>query len=440
MDLIKRRWLPFTLLLVVLLSVPTLVYFALGYKQALRDRVAKEVQSDISAITSPGGPLKIAYQVPPAGSREAIEYKFPPNELAITKFKTWRDQQQSELTKVVNAALEFNRGNRGVLLSGIFPEPAPADLAIKPLEFRRIYVERAHEELLRRLRAGAPLDPAALAQELKDRQADAVRVETGRENVEFSQLPTDIQAKITRAMLEYRVRRYGERAASLSFFCTPEAFRLPSSTGEAPTIADCFTWQWDYWVREDILSAIAAANAPRADLGVPGAIIKRVESLAIEPLTLAVVDPNNPGLAPYPPGSDRLVPIEPSASLTGRVSGPLSTNTFCDVRKVTLEVVAEARRLPAFIDALSATNFMTVLDCDLTQAKVADDLKEGYYYGPEPVVRARLLIETLWLREWMLPMVPKQLRMELLMPEIPAPEPAMNPDGTPATPASGGQG
>ena len=54
----------------------------------------------------------------------------------------------------------------------------------------------------------------------------------------------------------------------------------------------------------------------------------------------------------------------------------------------------------AFIDALTATNFIAVLDLDLDKADTFADLREGFYYGDEHVVRATLKLEFVLLRAW----------------------------------------
>jgi hypothetical protein len=129
---------------------------------------------------------------------------------------------------------------------------------------------------------------------------------------------------------------------------------------------------------------------------------------------------------------DAVVPTNPTLSVTGRPAGPGSNNSFYDIRRATVELVAQTSKLTNFVDALSATNFITVLDCDLYAVDVDEELKSGYFYGSDPVVRAKLQIESIWLREWMVPLTPPLLRQELMMPDPPAPagsDPAAQPGG-----------
>jgi hypothetical protein len=101
--------------------------------------------------------------------------------------------------------------------------------------------------------------------------------------------------------------------------------------------------------------------------------------------------------------------------LPGRISGPGSNNKWYDVRYITIEMVADAARLPAFIDALASINFMTVVDTDLVKVDSAAELREGYFYGDAPVVNATLVIESIWFREWRERWMPVEVKQALGM-------------------------
>jgi hypothetical protein len=48
---------------------------------------------------------------------------------------------------------------------------------------------------------------------------------------------------------------------------------------------------------------------------------------------------------------------------------------------------------------------------------VKGDLERGYYYGPEHVVRATITIESVWLRNWVGPLMPASVKRSLGVPE-----------------------
>ena len=105
-----------------------------------------------------------------------------------------------------------------------------------------------------------------------------------------------------------------------------------------------------------------------------------------------------------------MVSLNPAVSLTGRVSGIETDNQLYDVRHIEAEMIIATRHIPLFLNALATTNFMTVLDIDLERVEPLADLAEGYYYGEDHVVKARFLIESLWLREWVAPLMPPEVR------------------------------
>ena len=95
---------------------------------------------------------------------------------------------------------------------------------------------------------------------------------------------------------------------------------------------------------------------------------------------------------------------------TGRVS-----NSVFDVRHTQLTIDIEAGKLPAFIEALNQTNFMTVVKASVTDLDEYALLREGYVYGHNDVVRANLIVESLWFRNWTEPLMPEIVKKKLLI-------------------------
>jgi hypothetical protein len=108
-----------------------------------------------------------------------------------------------------------------------------------------------------------------------------------------------------------------------------------------------------------------------------------------------------------------------------------------DLRQVNVKAVVSAKNIPKWLDAIAKTNFMTVLDMDVDAIDAFDHLKQGYYYGNDPVVTVTLRIETAWLREWTKKYMPADVRAELgIAPDAPPVDP--NAPGDPGTPAAPG--
>lgn len=95
---------------------------------------------------------------------------------------------------------------------------------------------------------------------------------------------------------------------------------------------------------------------------------------------------------------------------TGRIS-----NSVFDVRHSKLVIDIEADKLPAFFESLRQTNFMTVIKAEITDVDEYDLLKQGYVYGQRDVVRASLIIESLWFRNWTEQLMPKLVKEKLLI-------------------------
>jgi hypothetical protein len=56
-----------------------------------------------------------------------------------------------------------------------------------------------------------------------------------------------------------------------------------------------------------------------------------------------------------------------------------------------------------------------VTDLDLGEVDAWAALDEGYFYGDEHVVRVTLEVESIWLKSWLVPMMPEELRKALGM-------------------------
>jgi hypothetical protein len=81
-----------------------------------------------------------------------------------------------------------------------------------------------------------------------------------------------------------------------------------------------------------------------------------------------------------------------------------------DVRHATMSLIVASSKLPALVDAISSTNFMTVIGLDFSEADAWTDLERGFYYGPDHVVKATVDVETIWLRSWTEPLMPQAVK------------------------------
>ena len=62
----------------------------------------------------------------------------------------------------------------------------------------------------------------------------------------------------------------------------------------------------------------------------------------------------------------------------------------------------------------------------------AQDLREGFWYGGDALVEARLTVETVWLRSWQKPLMPRKVRDALgIAPDAPPADQPLDPNAPP---------
>lgn len=148
----------------------------------------------------------------------------------------------------------------------------------------------------------------------------------------------------------------------------------------------------------------------------PGGALATADEDNAASLSFNTTGGSNPGQGVYPDPPEGYQPTEPTTRApehfgitpTGRVS-----NSIYDVRHTVLTIDIAWARLPDFVDALRDTNFMTVINADVQDLDEYELLQEGYVYGSGDIVRARLLIESLWFREWTQPYMPLVVKQAL---------------------------
>lgn len=177
--------------------------------------------------------------------------------------------------------------------------------------------------------------------------------------------------------------------------------------------------QADLWILRDIVDAIRAANhigeEGRSVLNGP---VKRLLRLQINRDGYVGMHTMGWAVGTGSTASSGSMPIANSsvyfpaesmpqvenffASPTGRVS-----NSLYDVKHARLDVLVDVQRLPELFEALDGINAMTVLDVDIDDVDEYKELRDGhYYYGKCDVVRASILVETIWMRSWTVAKMP----------------------------------
>lgn len=357
-----------------------------------------------------------------------------PNERVTEWFRNRRAQQLEQGKKVVELAQQRNMADHRPLLEGLLPEPPPGELQAKTLQFVRMLVPggrgaepSAFEALLRSHGGiGPPASEqiAAVLRDVQQREKDRLRA-GARTGEEISEAEEKV---IEKKLVDQRIGEYRRRADQGSFYATIDHI-FPRTAGSGtvrfgpvipreipatpPTLEQCFAWQFDYWVVADVLKAISKANS---DAGgsrtlIPDSIVKRIITLEIH----NILPTHAPDLqiTTIADAQSGLIPPDHMLSVTGR--GML--NHLYDVRRVNLTLIVAIDRLPVLLDALANTNFISITDLDLAEVDVWNDLSQGYYYGPDPVMRIELELEMIYLRTWTSQFMPRRVKELLAVPQ-----------------------
>jgi hypothetical protein len=437
MDWVKAN-LAIVILSVVILLVLPAAFFGSHY---WNNRIKTKREADANKAMSDLKSLAISYTLPLPipGTTPVTSSLEVPNAAATTFYRENRKQVEDQVAQVADVAKAINQADHKLLVDGLFVMPPAAPEAatggtgapaatgapgasggtgtpgatsvdpLKTLELEEILVGKAdkpsvYQQLLDGIHAGGPADPIKMAEVVRDldlQAHEAVKAQSNR-----TQLTPEEQKDLTTKLVAARIGECERQGSKVSIYATIDVLQgIPRTMpAETPDPLTCYEWQYDYWLFSDLLKAIDSANAPGGQhKGVSQSVVKRIESITLDPAT-----------APAPP------------SVTGRK--PTGDTKLFDVRGATLNVVASSSRLPELIDAISRTNFMTVVGVDLAQVNPWSDLDLGYYYGSENVVRATIRVESVWLRSWTEPLMPQAFRDAL--------NPAANPDAAAAAAAA----
>jgi len=397
-------------LVVIIVIAPPAGCIGSGFwNKSIRESQQTAAKADYDKLNR----ARVTYTLPAVlPGEEPISDRRYPNPEVTEAYAQWKAERKQQVAAVKQRAVERNRAGHELLLPRLFPAPPPREDQFLRLEFIDTVTGTADrppvlQSVLDDLNAGEPVEGQAIAQllnEYRDAEIEKYQAEFGTD-----ELSDERASALEEELVKRRIGALQARADELSLYASLEAFpeHLRRGPPDPPALLDCFEWQWDLWVIEDVGKAIAKANAsPDGGLvSIPAAPIKRLKDLRIQWLPTR----KSSQVPEAPSGGDGLIATDPSVSITGRLTH--QGNNLYDVRPIEVTLVVESARVPEVIDAFNTTNLMTVLDVDLREVDVWEDIEEGFYYGPAHVVEATLTVETVWLREWTAPLMPEDLRV-----------------------------
>jgi hypothetical protein len=244
------------------------------------------------------------------------------------------------------------------------------------------------------------------------------------------------------------------RATESKIYMMPGALQINpaiQNVGMPPREEDIWSAQLSLWIQTDVARAIAATNA-NSRKGILDAPVKQLVQLVVAQgastaSSSAGANAPVPGRPPVNPfggpgfGGPGFGGMEDAtgggtAASGAKVSDPAELLTFdfvtgptgrvssglYDVYDFQLTVDVDAAQLPALITELTRNQYVTVRWLNFTPVDL-DQLKAaGFLYGSEPVVRAVLYCETLFMRKWTEPLMPDRVKAALGIAAPAAPE------------------
>lgn len=418
-------------IVLIVLLLPAGWYFSNGWNQSIKEKATSAFNTEKRNLDSKS---RVTYALPAVLEGEAaITDTRAPNPEVTAFFVEQKKIREQQVKEVVERGVALNKRDHGALVDGLLPK------AEDERSLRRLGLEMAEQiagtrdepqlsvysRLLRRLNAGRPTDPESLAATLREhKEREQERYEASNPD---GRMTAAQEEQLERGLIAKRLGEYKGRAEALTFYASPNAIytdpnepfsQVPAVPPPPSMITEpmVFNWNWDYWVISDVLEAVSSANTNAASgaMSVPSAPVKRVERVRVSRMPEPAAPDANPSgrFGTNPNAGANASQLAPS--YTGNTGGV--PDSGIDIRTVELQIVASSKDLPRFFDALAKTNYMTVIDVDLYEVDVWADLKQGYYYGPDHVVRAVLTIETVWLRSWTKDYMPDAVRTVLGVP------------------------
>jgi hypothetical protein len=424
-------------IVLILALLPVGYVFSSKWNNSVATKVKDAYDSEKRTLTSSG---RVNYALPAVleGEQDLSESRAP-NDAVTAFYQEAKEARIAQVEDVVTRGTAFNQGNHVELIPGLLPQTSDSRTRQR---LGRAMIEAivgtpdrpsVYQRKLRRINAGSPPAADTLGVVLEQFESQ-LEQEYSSANAQGT-VTTEQQEEIKEKMTARRLGEYIGKAKSLTFYCDRTAFFninsnkpnvtksnndfsvVPSVNWQPSQVTEtvAFTWLWDFWVISDILDAAATANTNAASgtMAIPDAPVKRIDSIRISALEVQAEEEDS-GFSGR--GGNSGIEQTTEVSYTGRAGG-VAGSPF-DIRTVEVSAVVSSEDLPKFLNAFGQVNFMTVTDVDLYEVDIWDELKQGYYYGNDHVVRAVVSVETVWLRSWVSPLMPNPVREAFGVPAI----------------------
>ena len=424
----------------IMIAAPVGMWVVAGnMNKAVQDEVKKRAEkiTELSRFEK----TSISFHSPVPGN-EPVNASIAVNRRFLDNYQEVVDVVRKDMERVREEVFRINHKDRKILVPELFPEPPPRRVETLPQKMYRA-LQSAYEQLIADVRAGDPPTTEEMVENLTAAQERYLTQILKRETAELTE---DERAALTEHLTKTRLSYYADAAKGFKMYASLDDIDVPAvqqypDRAEGDGMSKMFDWQWQFWIKHDILSAIAKCNEPYNSI--VDAPVKRVVSLFVTDDLGAVGSSSS---APAAGGGSgfgtkgsaksgrrrsgskssagkakrsaadpgREVPLDYSYSFTGRTSNPLF-----DVRRVELRLIVDSEKMPEVFDALARYNFITIIDATVATVNLFEAIKDGYFYGSRPVSLVLLDLETVWFRAWTTEFMPPELKAALGVPVTP---------------------
>lgn len=348
------------------------------------------------------------------------------NEPAIEALKEVYRAMNVEYKNIFALAVDQNRKGHVPLLDGLFPDPNKRidklyDAQVQYLNsFESMLQHYSPTDIYPRLNAGGAIDMEQIANEVALEQKNFL-MRQGLENTSLEQLTAEQKHNLTEVRRGAAYRAMQQHASKYHIYVDKpndpaSVFKINawSKAGFQPEISQIWQGQMELWVQQDIVEAIGSANNVwDGSYNVMLNPVKKLLNLSVKQGYVGIDSQGalttNGKLTPgaQPSGQVRL-PNGFLMSPTGRRS-----NVIYDVIHARALLIVDYQQIPKLFEAFGKTNFMTVLNAEITDVDEYEALQNGFLYGSGDCVRVDMVIETLWLREWTVRLMPERIKTRL---------------------------
>ncbi len=376
----------------------------------------------------------------PVPGNEPVSASIAVNRRFLDRYEEVVGVIRQDMERVREEVLQINQKYRTVLVPELFPEPPVQRVETLPKEMY-LALQDAYEQVIADVGAGDPPPTKEMVEDLmaaQDRYLAQILKRT------TDALTEEEQAGLTEHLTKTRLSYYADAAKGLNMYASLGDINVPAESqypdrAEGEGMSKMFDWQWRFWIKQDILSALAKCNEPYNSI--VDAPLKRVVSIFVNDNPASAASSGGgssggggSGFGTAPSGRrsksgssssgkaakgvqvnpSREVPLDYSYSFTGR-----KTNPLFDVRRVDVVLIVDSDKMPEVFDALAQYNFMTIVNAKVEAVDLFDAIRSGYFYGSKSVSKVTLDLETVWFRAWTTEFMPPDLKAALGVPAAP---------------------